>query len=533
MNHFQKSFFFLFLAVLVGAAPCAHAQPQDMHNHLWYSVYGSSGGMEYAGTGLNYIGKISDSIPNAVTIGQAYGILSGHPDVFSGLAFNRTQYDTTIHAMFNGTHVLPANINGDSLKDYVVWDDEAHLSVLLGTPKVDSFIPAFSYYFGSANNNAVSVIPYDYDSSGHDGLIVSLPYQNKIEFFHGGVNMDTIPDTIIDAFAMHMSIGNVRDTSTMYLAIYSSGLYSDTAKIILYQFQKGKFPIDYIDTLIFNTKAGGNTIGVNSDGGFALIDVWGRKIEDFLLAAGSTVLVYKGGENINGQQPDYRFDDPFPGGASEYGDKIFNVGNFTGWGYPSILITDYDGSYGGEQENGGVFLFNIGAGLSDTCKGYAYDPISYQGYFGETAICAGDVLNNGRTAIMVGSQVDDLNNADVLQAGELSVFLGDPSYGYPVTGVTEPPASPQYFSLSQNYPNPFTSTSQITFTVVEPQLYGKEIALTVSDILGRNIATLYRGVADAAAHTVTIDGAALPAGNYFYELQCNGWHLRREMTSVK
>ena len=91
------------------------------------------------------------------------------------------------HYIFNGCNVLPANINGDSLKDYVVWDNDANVYVLLGTPKIDSFIVAFSHYFGSANNNAVAILPYDYDSSGHDGLIVSLPYQRQIDFITAGL----------------------------------------------------------------------------------------------------------------------------------------------------------------------------------------------------------------------------------------------------------------------------------------------------------------------------------------------------------
>ena len=247
----------------------------------------------------------------------------------------------------------------------------------------------------------------------------------------------------------------------------------------------------------------------------------------------SAVLVYKGGERINGQQPDFQFDDPYWSGASTYGTNIVTLENFTGLGYPSILITDPDGYYDGGYENGGVFLFNIGKGLSDTCRGYFDDAYNQNEFLGETAICAGDILNNGRTAAMIGSQTDNFNILHRAGVGSLNVLLGDPSYGYPVTGVYEPPSAPTIFELEQNFPNPFSSSSQIIFDVVEPNLYGKELLLKLSDIRGKPVATLYKGIADAAKHTITVDGSALPNGNYFYELSCNNWHLRKTMAIVK
>ena len=509
----------LLLTVLSFQFSILHAQPQNMRNHLWYPVYGDHDDAEYGGLGLNYIGKISDSIPNAVTIGQQVVIdtINGNLIVkpVAGLVYNNFQYDTSSHYIFNGCNVLPANINGDSYKDYVVWDNDANVYVLLGTPKIDSFIVAFSHYFGSANNEAVDVLPYDYDSSGHDGLIVSLPYQHQIAFYHGGIAMDTVPEYVIDAIAQHIKIGNVRDTSRMFLATYITGLYSDTTIIVLYQFQKGNFPKTPGDSIIFNTSEGGAGLGQYSGGGFAMIDVWDRGIEDFLLSAGTTVLVYKGGLTINGQHPDFRFDDPFYGGASSYGTDIIPIGNYTGWGNPSILITDPSGSYDGGYNNGGVFLFNIGKGLSDTCKGYFDDPGNTDEYLGETAICAGDILNEGHTDIMVGSQSDDLNNLLIVGTGSLNVLFGDPSYGYPVSDVDESLSVPVIFDLAQNYPNPFSTSSHIDFSVLEPKLYGKELTLSLSDILGKEIMPLYRGIADGEQHSVTCEWRGIAARRIF------------------
>ena len=69
--------------------------------------------------------------------------------------------------------------------------------------------------------------------------------------------MEKVPDIVIDAIAQHIKVGNVRDTSRMFLATYITGLYSDTTIVVLYQFQKGYFPKAPGDTIVFNTSEGG------------------------------------------------------------------------------------------------------------------------------------------------------------------------------------------------------------------------------------------------------------------------------------
>ena len=113
------------------------------------------------------------------------------------------------------------------------------------------------------------------------------------------------------------------------------------------------------------------------------------------------------------------------------------------------------------------------------------------------------------------------------------IFLGEKSYGSPVNGVAEQTKPiPQFFDLSQNYPNPFSGSSQIDFTVVEPKMYGKVISLIIYDMKGREITNIYNGFADGMKHTISIEGAEFPAGTYFYELSCDNWHLRKKMTIV-
>jgi photosystem II stability/assembly factor-like uncharacterized protein len=69
--------------------------------------------------------------------------------------------------------------------------------------------------------------------------------------------------------------------------------------------------------------------------------------------------------------------------------------------------------------------------------------------------------------------------------------------------------------LSQNYPNPFTSSTSIQF-----QMPGSaRVILTVYDILGSEIATLVNEEKSAGTYTVNFDSRGLSRGTYYYRLQ--------------
>jgi hypothetical protein len=85
--------------------------------------------------------------------------------------------------------------------------------------------------------------------------------------------------------------------------------------------------------------------------------------------------------------------------------------------------------------------------------------------------------------------------------------------------------SPQYFLLSQNYPNPFNGETQITFSTNSTEV----VLLTVYDLLGQNIATLFDEVAVAnTVYSIRFDAKNLPSGIYLYSLRTvNGNEVKR------
>jgi hypothetical protein len=74
---------------------------------------------------------------------------------------------------------------------------------------------------------------------------------------------------------------------------------------------------------------------------------------------------------------------------------------------------------------------------------------------------------------------------------------------------------PDGFSLGQNFPNPFNSTTRITYSLgalSEPRL-------TIYDLLGREVQNLAMGPKHAGAYEVAFNATDLPSGEYIYQLQ--------------
>jgi hypothetical protein len=70
--------------------------------------------------------------------------------------------------------------------------------------------------------------------------------------------------------------------------------------------------------------------------------------------------------------------------------------------------------------------------------------------------------------------------------------------------------TPWTFDMSQNYPNPFNPTTSIRYSAPE----ASQVSLTVTDMLGRTVATLVNGTVETGVHDVTFDAANLNSGNY-------------------
>lgn len=84
--------------------------------------------------------------------------------------------------------------------------------------------------------------------------------------------------------------------------------------------------------------------------------------------------------------------------------------------------------------------------------------------------------------------------------------------------VSLEPGTPQAFQLSQNYPNPFASSTAIDFSLD----HAGRVVVRIYDVLGREVAALDNGALHAGSHAIAFNARNLAAGTYIYVVELDG-----------
>jgi hypothetical protein len=84
-------------------------------------------------------------------------------------------------------------------------------------------------------------------------------------------------------------------------------------------------------------------------------------------------------------------------------------------------------------------------------------------------------------------------------------------------------------TVKQNYPDPFSKSTEVIFQVTDSRLYGKPIALNIYNMFGEKIQTLYSDLADGSKHSVMFFGTSIKEGIYKYRVECAGRKTERVM----
>jgi hypothetical protein len=98
-----------------------------------------------------------------------------------------------------------------------------------------------------------------------------------------------------------------------------------------------------------------------------------------------------------------------------------------------------------------------------------------------------------------------------------------------VTKVEESAPSPREYSILQAYPNPFNSTTIISFTIPRRE----HVTLTVFDVLGGEVARLVDRELDVGEHSVNFNAEWIPSGVYFAQMKAGNVVQRIKMVLVK
>jgi hypothetical protein len=134
-----------------------------------------------------------------------------------------------------------------------------------------------------------------------------------------------------------------------------------------------------------------------------------------------------------------------------------------------------------------------------------------------------EVATDGYTTQFT-TQPYTLSHGNITKLGTFGV--GD----FTSTGIDASGGVPIVFKLHQNYPNPFNPTTQINFTVAKKGM----TSLTVYNILGQRVATLFSGEAEPGKmYVANFDGSAFASGVYFDVLENNGQRQVQKMVLLK
>ena len=88
---------------------------------------------------------------------------------------------------------------------------------------------------------------------------------------------------------------------------------------------------------------------------------------------------------------------------------------------------------------------------------------------------------------------------------------------------------PQSVTLHQNFPNPFNPLTEIQYSLQN----SGQVKLVVYDLLGRVVSELVNENQTPGVYQVRFDGATLPSGLYFYELELDNQSIVRKMMLTK
>jgi hypothetical protein len=149
-------------------------------------------------------------------------------------------------------------------------------------------------------------------------------------------------------------------------------------------------------------------------------------------------------------------------------------------------------------------------------------------------------------------KIADTDMAGMAFIGTSVTFLGvlsqssesDPASGYELTPVLPTdlsyvptdvldPITAKQYSLSDNYPNPFNSSTTIQYSLGNADF----VSLKVFNILGKEVATLANGFQEAGIYTVpfTVAGNSLSLGSnvYYYRLEVGTFVSTKKMIIIK
>jgi hypothetical protein len=119
-------------------------------------------------------------------------------------------------------------------------------------------------------------------------------------------------------------------------------------------------------------------------------------------------------------------------------------------------------------------------------------------------------------------------NADLLTVSSTGGPLGDPRWFPESTGVNSPESNTD-LNLLQNYPNPFSTYTEISFKIINAGM----TTLNIYNIQGQIVKSLVNQVYLPGTYKIRFSAEDLRSGVYFYKMQSNGYVSTKKMIIQK
>lgn len=410
----------------------------------------------------------------------------------------------------------------------------------------------FLYYFSSNNtitnnsalNNNYGIYLHD---SGNNTVMGNTADNNKLEGIHlYNSNANTFTGNTASSNAYYGIYLYSSSNNTFYLNnlynnhsgnAYVYGSFSvnswNSPTPIYYDYTGGSFHKNYIGNYYGDytgSDADRDGIGADSYNGLGMTDNYP------LMTTSEHYSLQAWWLNNDGKM--YRDDR-----TKAYGNVTLNAGNSQIWIASEVATKNI--SYSGNDTwkgqivfattpaNGDEFTVEIGSSTdgNDFISGGPQAIITGDGYKTiftfETNAAAFNLTNGNYLALRLTNNSSAYNHK--VQTG------GAWSYCSSAEIVTESPTGknenilPHHFSLFQNQPNPFVTTTMIRYELPERS----SVVLKVYDLLGREVTTLFEGEQNDGKYEVEFNGTNLPGGIYFYQLQAGNFRTVRKLLLLK
>jgi len=154
------------------------------------------------------------------------------------------------------------------------------------------------------------------------------------------------------------------------------------------------------------------------------------------------------------------------------------------------------------------------------------------GWTGEGNIDANPLFadpNGGDFHLLAGSPCIDAGDPNSLLDPDGTIADMGAFYFNQTTGIKIPQVLPREFTIYENYPNPFNSSTAIGYNLMKP----RQVNVVVYDMLGRQVETLVDEKRQAGEHRVVWDASGYSSGVYFYRIEAGDFAETRKMILLK